>query len=70
MATRRISPEPANADHSGTTPETSRITLDTSRGTNEDDSHCDPHPEASTSQVRTHEVLTQMRSLTERAVYV
>ena len=36
--------------HSGTTPETSRITLGTNQGTNEDDCHCDPHPEASVSQ--------------------
>ena len=31
---------------SGTTPERSRNALDTSQGTNEDDSHNDPHPEA------------------------
>ena len=37
-------------DHSGTTPETSRITLDTNQGMNEDDSKCDYHPEASNSQ--------------------
>ena len=36
--------------HSGTTPETSRNTLGTNQGTNEDDSQCDPHPEASSSQ--------------------
>ena len=32
--------------HSGTTPEPSRNTLNTSQGTNEDDSQNDPHPEA------------------------
>ena len=31
--------------HSGTTPEPSRNALSTSQGTNEDDSHNDPHPE-------------------------
>ena len=33
--------------HSGTTPETSRNTFSTNRGTNENDSQSDPHPEAS-----------------------
>ena len=32
--------------HPGTTPEPSRNALSTSQGTNEDDSHNDPHPEA------------------------
>ena len=32
--------------HSGTTPEPSRNSLNTSQGTNEDDSQSDPHPEA------------------------
>ena len=32
--------------HSGTTPEVSRTALSTNQGTNEDDSQCDPHPEA------------------------
>ena len=32
--------------HSGTTPEPSRNALNTSQGTNEDDSQNDPHPEA------------------------
>ena len=32
--------------HSGTTPEPSRIALNTSQGTNEDNSQNDPHPEA------------------------
>ena len=31
--------------YSGTTPETSRNTLGTNQGTNEDDSQCDPHPQ-------------------------
>ena len=33
--------------HSGTAPETSRNAFGTHRGTDEDDSQCDPHPEAS-----------------------
>ena len=33
-------------DHSGTTPETSRNVFCMSQGTNEDDSHSNPHPEA------------------------
>ena len=41
--------------HSGTTPETSRSTLGTNQGTNEDDSQSDPHPEASVSQSQTTE---------------
>ena len=36
--------------HSGTTPETSRITLGANQGTNEDDSQCDLHPEVTISQ--------------------
>ena len=32
--------------HSGNTPETSRIAFNTNKGTNEDDSQSDPHPEA------------------------
>ena len=32
--------------HSGTTPEPTRNTLNTSQGTNEDDSQTDPHPDA------------------------
>ena len=32
--------------HSGTAPETSRNAFSTSQGTNEDDAHSDPHPEA------------------------
>ena len=32
--------------HSGTTPETSRVVFRSIQGTNEDDSQCDPHPEA------------------------
>ena len=36
--------------HSGIAPETSRNTLPTSQGTNEDDSQSDPHPEAGVSQ--------------------
>ena len=35
---------------SGTNPETSRITFGASQGMNEDDSQCDPHPEATISQ--------------------
>ena len=36
--------------HSETTPEMSLITIGTNQGTNEDDSPCDPHPEASVSR--------------------
>ena len=35
---------------SGTTPEPSRNALNTSQGTNEDDCHNDPHPEADPSE--------------------
>ena len=38
--------KPLLPGHSGTTPETSRNALNTSQGTNEDDSQSDPHPEA------------------------
>ena len=41
---------PLVQDYSGTTPETSRTTLVTNQGTNEDDSQCDPHPQVSLSQ--------------------
>ena len=37
---------PLNQGHSGTAPETSRNVFSTSRGTNEDDSQSDPHPES------------------------
>ena len=36
--------------HSGTTPEKSRVTLGAKQGMNEDNSQCDPLPEASISQ--------------------
>ena len=39
--------------HSGTAPETSRNTLRTNQGTNEDDSQSDPHPEAGVSNSQT-----------------
>ena len=39
--------------HSGTAPETSRNTLSTNQGTNEDDSLSDPHSEAAVSQSHT-----------------
>ena len=39
--------------HSGSVPETSRNTLATKRGTNEDDSQTDHHPEGSVSQSQT-----------------
>ena len=37
---------PLLQDHSGTTPETSRNMLSINKGTNEDDSQSNPHPEA------------------------
>ena len=39
--------------YSGTASETSRNTLRTNQGTNEDDSQSDPHPEAGVSQGQT-----------------
>ena len=36
--------------HSGTTSETSQIRLDANQVTNEEDAHCDLHPEATISQ--------------------
>ena len=39
--------------HSRSAPVTSRNTLGTNKGTNEDDSQSDPHPEASVSQSQT-----------------
>ena len=39
--------------YSGATPEASRNPLSTSQGTNEDDSHNDPHPEAGLSHSQT-----------------
>ena len=44
---------PLIQDHSGTAPETSRNTLGTNQGTNEDNSQSDPHPEASVSRNQT-----------------
>ena len=41
---------PLLAERSGTTPEPSRNALNTSQGTNEDDSQNDPHPEADHTQ--------------------
>ena len=44
---------PQIQDRSGTTLKTSRNTLYTNQGTNEDDSQNDPHPEAGVSQSQT-----------------
>ena len=44
---------PLIQSHSGTAPETTRNTLGTNQGTNEDDSQSDPLPEASVSQSQT-----------------
>ena len=41
---------PLYQGYSGTAPETSRNTLRTNQGTNEDDSQSDTHPEAGVSQ--------------------
>ena len=44
---------PLIQSHSGTAPETSRNTLRTNQGKNEDDSQSDFHPEAGVSQSQT-----------------
>ena len=44
---------PLIQDHSGTAPETSRNGYGTNQRTNEDDSPCDPHPDASLLQSQT-----------------
>ena len=51
---------------SGTTPEPSRNALNTSQGTNEDDSQNDPHPEGGLfhSTARWHKTLAQERATT------
>ena len=47
-------------DHSGTAPETSRITLGSNLGTNEDNSQCDPILKRASLRVIALEILSQV----------
>ena len=55
---------PVNQGHSKTAPETSRNSLSTSRGPNEDDSQSDPHPKAGIFRNETTQNRAQKKVMT------